>query len=29
VATTQARIEDSQGRLCAHGTSTILVLDGQ
>jgi uncharacterized protein (TIGR00369 family) len=27
VATTEARIEDSQGRLCAHGTSTILVLD--
>ena len=26
VATTQARVEDSQGRLCAHGTSTILVL---
>jgi uncharacterized protein (TIGR00369 family) len=25
-ATTEARIEDSQGRLCAHGTSTILVL---
>lgn len=28
VATTEARVEDSQGRLCAHGTSTILVLDG-
>ena len=28
VATTEARIEDGQGRLCAHGTSTILVLDG-
>jgi uncharacterized protein (TIGR00369 family) len=28
VATTEARIEDAQGRLCAHGTSTILVLDG-
>ena len=28
VATTEARIVDSQGRLCAHGTSTILVLDG-
>ncbi len=28
VATTEARIEDSDGRLCAHGTSTILVLDG-
>jgi uncharacterized protein (TIGR00369 family) len=28
VATTEARLEDSQGRLCAHGTSTILVLDG-
>jgi uncharacterized protein (TIGR00369 family) len=27
VVTTEARIEDSQGRLCAHGTSTILVLD--
>jgi len=27
VATTEARIEDAQGRLCAHGTSTILVLD--
>lgn len=26
VATTEARIEDSQGRLCAHGTSTILIL---
>jgi uncharacterized protein (TIGR00369 family) len=26
-ATTEARLEDSQGRLCAHGTSTILVLD--
>lgn len=26
VATTEARIEASQGRLCAHGTSTILVL---
>ena len=26
VATTQARIEDAQRRLCAHGTSTILVL---
>jgi len=26
VATTEARIEDSSGRLCAHGTSTILVL---
>jgi acyl-coenzyme A thioesterase PaaI-like protein len=26
VATAEARIEDSQGRLCAHGTSTILVL---
>ena len=28
VATTEARVEDAQGRLCAHGTSTILVLDG-
>jgi uncharacterized protein (TIGR00369 family) len=28
VATTEARLEDSHGRLCAHGTSTILVLDG-
>ena len=26
VATTEARIEDGKGRLCAHGTSTILVL---
>jgi len=26
VATTEARIEDSAGRLCAHGTGTILVL---
>ena len=26
VAVTEARIEDSQDRLCAHGTSTILVL---
>jgi uncharacterized protein (TIGR00369 family) len=26
VVTTEARIEDGQGRLCAHGTSTILVL---
>jgi uncharacterized protein (TIGR00369 family) len=26
VATTEARVEDSQGRLCAHGTSTILIL---
>jgi uncharacterized protein (TIGR00369 family) len=26
VATTEARVEDSDGRLCAHGTSTILVL---
>jgi uncharacterized protein (TIGR00369 family) len=26
VATTEARIEDAQGRLCAHGTSTILVV---
>jgi uncharacterized protein (TIGR00369 family) len=26
VTTTEARVEDSQGRLCAHGTSTILVL---
>jgi uncharacterized protein (TIGR00369 family) len=26
VATTEARIEDPLGRLCAHGTSTILVL---
>jgi uncharacterized protein (TIGR00369 family) len=25
-ATSEARIEDPQGRLCAHGTSTILVL---
>jgi uncharacterized protein (TIGR00369 family) len=28
VATTEARIEDAQGRLCAHATSTILVLAG-
>jgi len=28
VATTEARIEDAQGRLYAHGTSTILVLGG-
>ncbi len=28
VATTEARVEDSAGRLCAHGTSTILVLGG-
>jgi uncharacterized protein (TIGR00369 family) len=27
VATTEARIEDARGRLCAHGTSTILVVD--
>jgi uncharacterized protein (TIGR00369 family) len=26
VVTTGARIEDPQGRLCAHGTSTILVV---
>ena len=26
VATTEARIDDARGRLCAHGTSTILVL---
>jgi uncharacterized protein (TIGR00369 family) len=26
VTTTEARIEDSDGRLCAHGTSTILLL---
>ncbi len=26
VATTEARIEDAAGRLCAHGTSTILLL---
>ena len=26
VVTTEARIEDAEGRLCAHGTSTILVL---
>jgi uncharacterized protein (TIGR00369 family) len=26
VATTEARLEDSEGRLCAHATSTILVL---
>jgi uncharacterized protein (TIGR00369 family) len=28
VATTEARIVDSEERLCAHGTSTILVLAG-
>jgi uncharacterized protein (TIGR00369 family) len=28
VATTEARLEDAEGRLCAHGTSTILVLPG-
>jgi uncharacterized protein (TIGR00369 family) len=28
VVTTEARIEDPQRRLCAHGTSTILMLDG-
>jgi uncharacterized protein (TIGR00369 family) len=28
VVTTEARVEDAQGRLCAHATSTILVLDG-
>jgi uncharacterized protein (TIGR00369 family) len=28
VATTEARLEDAQGRLCAHATSTILVLAG-
>ncbi len=28
VVTTEARIEDPQGRLCAHATSTILVLGG-
>jgi uncharacterized protein (TIGR00369 family) len=27
VSTTEARVEDVEGRLCAHGTSTILVLD--
>ena len=27
VSTTEARVEDAKGRLCAHGTSTILVLD--
>jgi uncharacterized protein (TIGR00369 family) len=27
VTTTEARAEDGQGRLCAHATSTILVLD--
>ena len=26
VVTTEARVEDGRGRLCAHGTSTILVL---
>jgi uncharacterized protein (TIGR00369 family) len=28
VATTEARVEDASGKLCAHGTSTILVLGG-
>lgn len=28
VTTTEARVEDGEGRLCAHGTSTILVLAG-
>lgn len=28
VATTEARVEDAEGRLYAHGTSTILVLPG-
>jgi uncharacterized protein (TIGR00369 family) len=28
VTTTEARLEDARGRLLAHGTSTILVLDG-
>ncbi len=28
VATTEARLEDTEGRLYAHGTSTILVLAG-
>ena len=28
VATTEARLEDAEGRLCAHATSTILVLPG-
>ncbi len=28
VATTEGRLEDSERRLCAHGTSTILVLPG-
>ena len=28
VATTEARVEDAQGRLLAHATSTILVLGG-
>jgi uncharacterized protein (TIGR00369 family) len=26
VVTTEARVEDAQGRLCAHATSTILLL---
>ena len=29
VATTEARLEGNDGRLYAHGTSTILVLDGR
>jgi uncharacterized protein (TIGR00369 family) len=28
VTTTEARVEDAHGRLCAHGTGTILVLRG-
>lgn len=28
VATTEARLVDTEARLCAHGTSTILVLPG-
>ncbi len=28
VTTTEARVEDAQGRLCAHATGTILVLGG-
>jgi uncharacterized protein (TIGR00369 family) len=28
VATAEARIEDADGRLYAHGTSTLLILDG-
>lgn len=28
VVTTEAKVEDTEGRLLAHGTSTILILEG-